>query len=1001
MTYTDQTHELIVKLQTHDMSQAQTLLLIVIMSLPMPVEWRINLYLFLTHPHLPFISSLHINFPHLSSFQYGLLMLIIILLAPLWIFLLLLFSLIIINLIFKGLGLPLLKITLGRFIPKSKQENVFLEITFPTKTSQSAYSTQQLFTHIHSLARRNLGFVKGFLGVKKTYSLEIASSRDDGIKFYLSAPAKDAEILRGGLLSFLPGIKIKVVDDYLTKGMGSESNNNSKHSHNDNSKSNDYGDYDISLFDLKLSNCYLYPLNKQKILEEHDPIAYLTGAMTKLSPGELISFQIITTPVLQSTHRKVFKKIKDINEAIRKGKPISLILNDNILQNLFSLPGVNILLFFGQILASIFGFVLKFLISIPMAMADSSGKSVPFLMPDEIKVNMQEILNPYEKNLQTIVKEKIDQQLFEVSFRILVLVKDKYELEKRVDGITSSFGSLDSTYQSIVPKGNPLPAINFLFMPIINLLSQIPLLSSLSTKNIRNHLLGFKQRSLSSNGIFYQNPILSASEISDIYHLPFTYTTKTEGLVKDKSKELALPLSQKKSSTRFDVVLGTNSYGGENLPVGLSSNERNQHTYIVGKSGMGKTNLIEQMSYQDILSGKGVCVIDPHGDMIKHLLTIIPKKRLKDVVLVDPADKDYPVGLNMLLPNTKFKDTDDEIDNITKSIMAVFQKITPKEHWGQRMEHILRNAILTSLQTDINIKSNLTPYRSFLMIQKLLTDENYLEQITQNLSDPILKQFWVKEFSLYGNMQQASAIQPLTNKIGEFITNKQTRNIVLQENSTINIQRIMDEGKILLVNLSKGSLGEERSSFYGTLIISLIQLAIYQRAEIAESKRRDFYVYIDEFQNFATEHFTSLFSESRKYKVFFIAAHQNIAQIDDPKLTTTVLSNSGNIIAFKNGPNDEHILLPFLEPEVEKGEIVNLPPHHFFIKVTNNDNEDAFSGETELLDIKGKEKTAKEIISYSRKHYATKKTEVEKQIARLLEESTSVANNKRTKRKRI
>ena len=279
---------------------------------------------------------------------------------------------------------------------------------------------------------------------------------------------------------------------------------------------------------------------------------------------------------------------------------------------------------------------------------------------------------------------------------------------------------------------------------------------------------------------------------------------------------------------------------------------------------MGKTNLLEQMAYQDIRSGKGIAVVYPHGDMIKHLLTIIPKIRLKETIVLNFNDKEYPPGFNLLNPQVKFKDSDDRVDSITKSIMSVFQKITPKEHWGQRMEHILRNAILTVLQ--IPIPSYQTPYLSLLAIQKILTDSDYLQEIIKNLPDPILKQFWLNEFSKYGDMQMASVISPLTNKLGEFITAKVSRNILLQEKSTINIQKIMDEGKILLVNLSKGKLGEERSNFFGTLIISLIQLAIYSRAEIPESKRREFFVYIDEIQNFATEHFTSLFSESRKYK---------------------------------------------------------------------------------------------------------------------------------------
>ncbi len=959
MDYTQASNELIQKLKDNDLSQFESFLLIILASLPLPYEWRESLIVFFLNPHSIFSG---IQIPHLTPLQFGILGLLLMLLSPLIGFLLLFLIYVISNFILKTLLPTIFGKSIERFIPK--QENVFLEINFPVKTSQSSYSTEQLFALIHALASRQRSFIKGLIGIKKTYSLEIASSRDEGIKFYLSAPPKDAEILKGGLLSYLPGIKVKLVDDYLNRTSKSKAS-----------------EYFLSLFDLKLLNSFPHPLKKQKLLEEHDPIAFLTGMMTKLSSGELISFQIITTPVLNTTHGMIINKIKKIKERIRKGKPISPLLNESIFQKLADLPGSNVLIFVFKIIAGVLGFVLKIIITIPLAIFGDSKQPLPILMSDEVKVNIQEILNPYEKQLSEEVKEKIDQHLFETTIRVLIMVKDDEDLDRRVDGIASSFSSFDSTYQSIITKGS--------------FLGFIPMPPRLVAMGIQKHYSQFKYRSLSSNGLFSKNPILSTSEISDIYHLPYTYTTKTEGLVKDKSQELSLPLSQKKSSTKFDIVLGTNSYGGEILPLGLSSTERRQHTYIVGKTGQGKTNLISQMAYQDMVSGKGIAIIDPHGDMIEHLLTIIPKKRIRDVIYIDPSDKDFPVGLNMLLPNTKFKDSDDAVDNITKSVMSVFQKITPKEHWGQRMEHILRNAILTSLEVDP--KSISTPYRSLVIIQKLLTDSNYLERITRNLSDPILKQFWVKEFSMFGNMQMASVISPLTNKLGEFITSKQSRNILLQEKSTINIQNIMNEGKILLVNLSKGKLGEERSNFFGTLIISLIQLAIYSRAEIPENKRREFFVYIDEFQNFATEHFTSLFSESRKYKAFFIAAHQNIAQIDDPKLAKVVLSNSGNIIAFKNGPDDEQILLPFLEPEVEKGQIVNLPPHHFFIKITNDDNEDAFSGTTQLLDVRRSEKLAKEIIANSRKHYATKKDTVEKQLLKLFDETTTVSSNRKPK----
>jgi len=468
--------------------------------------------------------------------------------------------------------------------------------------------------------------------------------------------------------------------------------------------------------------------------------------------------------------------------------------------------------------------------------------------------------------------------------------------------------------------------------------------------------------------------VLSASELSDLYHFPYTDTTKTAGLVKSKSQELPAPLSFKKSSTQLDVVVGKNTYGGEETPVGLTTSQRHEHTYIVGKTGMGKTTIIEQMAYQDILAGKGLAVIDAHGDLVKKLARIIPESRKNDVIYLDPTDKSWPVGLNILAPGGKFADEEEAADFITSSLISVFMRITPKDKWGQRMEHILRNASMTALTT---------PSPTLMTIQKLLTNKAYQRSVTATLTDPVLKQFWTEEFKLFGSMQKAEVISPLTNKLGEFITSKMSRHILLQAESTIKMAEIMDEGKVLLVNLSKGELGEERSSFFGTLIISLIQMATYQRAQIPENERRDFFLYIDEFQNFATPHFADIFSEARKFHVYIIPSHQNVAQIDEVKTAKVVLGNSGTIVALKNGPDDEAVVLPFMDPEVAKGQIVNLPPHHFFMKVTNADSEDAFSGETIPLDIEGSNWVRDFIIENTRKNYANPRAVVEKQLQML------------------
>ena len=846
---------------------------------------------------------------------------------------------------------------------KNKSDKAFLELTFPSDTNKSAYATSQLYLLLHTRARMqgNSSF-NLFSNQKKTYSLEITSSRDNGIRFFLVVPVKEADVMSRSLLSYLPGLKIRQVPDYLDTDIRIHAGN-----------IEDGVTPGIGIVELKLSSDIVLPLQNQNVLAEHDPISFLTGAMTKLSDGELIAFQVVTTPLLDTVHGGTINHIKKIKHTIARQLPIAPMLNKGFL----SLPFPSLLLLFLAPLVWLIILILKVLISIPASILDSSGKSVPIFQTEPKKVPLQELLNPYEQQLQQIVKEKTDQHLFETSIRVFMVTRDHEELDTRSDKIITSFGQFDSAYQSFTTKGSS-PLLSFL-----------PFISKYTN---RKRVAMFKQRTV-SGGIFNQNPILSTSEMSDLFHFPYTDITKVEGLVKSKSNNLPAPLSFKRSDTSLDVVVGKNTYGGEETPIGQTLTQRRKHTYIIGKTGMGKTEMLKNLIYQDMESGKGLCVLDPHGDLFYELLRIVPKNRRKDVVVFNPADKEYPIGLNILSSGITFTDLEEGQDWITSSIVAVFQKVSDPRFWGPRLEHILRNAAMTALTTS-------SP--SLFTIQRLLTDtKGYQKRVSTNLSDPVLKQFWDNEFSLFGKMQQADAVSPITNKVGKFITSKKSRNILLQKDSTFNIQRIMDEGKILLVNLSKGEIGEDHSHFFGSLIISLIQLAAYQRIHVPENQRRDFFLYVDEFQNFATHIFEDISSEGRKFHTPLITSHQNIAQIKDPYLLQIVAGNADSFIAMKAGPDDEKFILPFMEPEVEKGSIVNLPPYKFFMKVTNDDSEDAFSGETQLLDIKGSDAVAKEVIEYSRKHYATPRKEVEKYLEKLFtgkytQEKVGTATNKTT-----
>jgi hypothetical protein len=560
-----------------------------------------------------------------------------------------------------------------------------------------------------------------------------------------------------------------------------------------------------------------------------------------------------------------------------------------------------------------------------------------------------------------IIKEKLDQQLFEVTVRILVSSPDSATHYSRMNAMVEAFRPFRSTYQSIGTR------------------QHVPILAPRSKR-----LEQFKNRSLSSHHLSQQT-ILSSSELADLYHFPNTDLTKTEGMVKSRSRELAAPLSIKHSEANLDVIVGVNEHGGELREVGMTLEQRQKHTYVIGKTGTGKTTLLKASIYQDMLSGKGLAVLDPHGDMFRELLAIVPESRRKDVIVFDPSDRAYPLGLNLLDPGVEFDDEDDQREWVTSTVLSIFERLADENQWGPRMEHILRSTTMTALYV---------PNASLFTIQRLLTDKKYQREVAKTLKDPVLKQFWDKEFKLMGTMQMSTVTAPLTHRLGHFITTKMSRHILLQEKSTLRIADIMNEGKILLVNLSKGDVGEDQSFFFGTIITAFIWMAAYQRTKIPEKKRRDFFLYVDEFQNFATKQFTDITSEGRKFHISLIASHQNIAQIEDKSILKIVAGNSHTMICLKASPEDEAFILPYMEPAVQKGDIVNLTPYHFFMKTTANESEDAFSGVTVPLDVEESEKTKDAVVAYSRKKYAVPKATVEKYLRVLFGQEEKDAKSK-------
>ena len=399
---------------------------------------------------------------------------------------------------------------------------------------------------------------------------------------------------------------------------------------------------------------------------------------------------------------------------------------------------------------------------------------------------------------------------------------------------------------------------------------------------------------------------------------------------------------------------------------GVKRDDRRRHMYVIGKTGMGKSELLKQMVYSDIQAGHGLCVVDPHGELAESILDFIPSHRINDVVYLDPADLDYPIAFNIM------ESVDPAVRHLVASgLIGVFKKIWA-DSWGPRLEYVLRNAILALLDY---------PGSTLLGIMRILVDKTYRKKVIDKVKDPVVRSFWVDEYSKYPDRFQAEAIAPIQNKVGQFLSNSLMRNIVGQVKSSIDIREIMDSQKILILNLSKGRIGEDTSALMGAMMITKIQLAAMTRINVPEHERRDFYLYVDEFQNFATESFANILSEARKYRLNLTIAHQYIEQLDE-KVQAAVFGNVGTLICFRVGAIDAEVLVKEFAPYVTEEDLVNLAKWQIYLKLMIDGVASApFSANT-LPPVGIKFDSREKIIRITRERYAQPRAIIEDKISR-------------------
>ncbi len=645
---------------------------------------------------------------------------------------------------------------------------------------------------------------------------------------------------------------------------------------------------DAQVFTIRQSRHFAFPLKPHEDLARTDPVTFIAGSLTHLEDDETVTLQLVARRYSSRKASRIYNRLVGSGRAMIDHKTRYYLLAYAWVWVPAVLVGL--LTHSWQI-----GVAVALVLWVPSLFAERTEKE----------------LTQLEEQLYADIAAKLEQPLLQTDIRLAVH-------SSRVGELATDF----------VASLEPLNTANYQYLTL-----RRQLFGSWSQRYAR---LLFTHR-LSSIFTFNAS-VFSTGELATLFHFPYG-TIKTEGMVRSHGRTLPALLSLK-GNPDLDVIIGINKHHGTETLIGLTAAERERHMFVVGGTGSGKTTMLKYQIVQDIRNGKGLAVIDPHGDLAEELLNYIPEERQKDLIYLNPDDLDHPIGVNLLeLPegltgNALLR----EKDRITESVISVMRKIfSEDDSGGHRIEYVLRNTIQTALTLE---------KPTLFTIFRLLNDGKFAKAAINNLEDKDLKAFWKNELGKAGSMQKVKMAAGITSKIGRFLFSASARAMLEQEKSTIDFDEILD-GKILICNVSKGRLGEDTSMLFGVTILAKLQLAALKRSEKKQADRRPFHLYVDEFQNFATLSFTQMLSEARKYKVFLTMAEQSTQQQDDQKMVNIILANVGTVVAFRTGsPKDEELLLPLFEPYIEKGEITNLSAHNFYCRIMGVEAQEPMSGET-------------------------------------------------------
>ncbi len=722
------------------------------------------------------------------------------------------------------------------------------------------------------------------------------------IYFYVWCVKKYKNTIKNQLYAQYPEIEVQEIDDYTS--MLDNKNINSV------------------CAELETTDPYILPIKRYPEFEDKtaklflDPLASIAEAFSKLdSEDEQLWAQMVVSPIdSEWRHRGEFVA-KNISGGFRisSAKYKKWFINMMLIRNwrrVFYYPIRAILTIIGL----------------------SSRNDVRAQFREEVEKS-----HTRETSDQAI-SGKLSKLGFYTNIRFVYLTEgNEHQAENKLKEIISSF------YQFNIPR------LNSFTTRVLN-------------KNNKTILKRYKNRSIVNPFIF------NSEELATLWHMPNeTVATPNIDWIQSKRLEPPLNLPTPKNTANDDFTsLGNTNFRGESKLFGIKTTDRRRHIYIIGKTGMGKTTILENMIFSDIQNGKGVGVIDPHGDLSEAILNFIPKNRTNDVIIFDPSDKEFPVSFNMMeCPNPENRNL------IASGLIGVFKKMFG-ESWGPRLEHILRNTLLAL---------TFTPNSTMLGIMKMLTDGKYRNRILKKVTDPIVLDFWKNEFGKWTDKQIAENVSPIQNKVGQFLSSSTIRNILGQPKSSVHFRFVMDNKKIIIVNLSKGKIGEDNSALLGSILVTKFQLDAMSRADIPEEKRKDFHLYVDEFQNFATDSFATILSEARKYKLNLTMANQYIAQMPE-EVRDAVFGNVGSTLCCQVGADDaEYLSLQFSE-EVLANDIVNLPKYQSYIRLMIDGMPSKIFSCNNLPPPKLDNITSvrENIIKFSRERYSKKREFVEKKI---------------------